>query len=392
MSGSYNILNRILAENTGSAAFFFNGDTGNTIQNSVVRNTAKRPGYDNECVVIGLSANLRVINNDLYGCTDGTQAGDGSLGVGGLVIENNDYWVPSDYYSGSRSCVENAVDLKAGGTASNPVRVIHNRAWGFRPTDTACGGSGDAGGAMIVHCPSCNSGSNFVLFQDNIIVDSTGGIWTPNPQPSNISYIGNLLYQTSYALETTKADKSEIYLNTVISTSRYLGAGTNADVRCNVNIDGGSNAGYGYSGSQIDYNAYYGTVDSGEANQIPLTLRTRSSSTSYSVGDIVRIGSPGACASPTDVECFLFRVEQGGTTDVTQPAYCTSLGCTLVDGNVWLRAIRGPYAFYRKLRTAPELYVVPYARLYGGPNIASGAPEANACPADFAARSGVGFN
>jgi hypothetical protein len=389
-SGSNIIVNRVLIESFGS--WITTDDSSNhVIQNSVIRSFKKGAGRDIGCINLGNVTNVYIVNNEIYNCTDGVVATDGAPSTAGSVIENNDFYVSGSYVSGTKTCVENAVDIKSGGTAANPVRVIHNRAWGFYMTDTSCGGTGSSGAAMAAHCPNCVS-ANYVLFQNNIITGSASGIVTSNPGTQNHSLIGNILYDISnvnepnwqYPMLTSKASNSEMYFNTAIVANRTFAGGPNDDVRCNVFIDSGSTAGTVDAGGQKDYQTYYGTATAGESNvkgnytlnlesgwTLCTTLGCTSTqdTTGYSVGDIVRHSADPKtdCTSATDSDCFLYKV--------------TSVG---VSGQV--QAVRGPYTFYRKLRTRPEQVFIPYARAH------SSAPENHTCPSTTGNRTGIGIN
>ena len=394
-NGSHNILDRSLVENLGS---FFSTEEANqnNIQNSVMRNFKKEAYKDIGCINTGWTTDEYIVNNEFYGCTDGVVATQGSPSIQGSVIENNDFWVPAAYQKDAdHNCVENAVDIKAGGTSSKPVKVIHNRAWGFKATSD-CGGTGDNGSAMLVHCPSCQGGADYVMFQDNIITDSQGGIWTPNAMPHYISYIGNLLYNITsplhsiYALQTNKADAAEMYLNTIVHADRDFLGGSNTDVRCNVFIAAGDTAGSGGTGTQINFNVYYGTAGSGDSSSVQRALNTRANSRNYAVGDIVRLSSTPqtSCTSENSPNCFLYLVTTAGTSATTPPLYCAKLGCTVTDGTVQLHAVRAPYVYRRKLRTVSggELAVIPYAKAD------LRAPEYQGCDPNLGTRPQVGIS
>jgi len=114
----------------------------------------------------------------------------------------------------------------------------------------------------------------------------------------------------------------------------------------------------------------------------------RSNSSSYNIGQILRTDNPENCISPTDSACFLYQVVQGGNSSPGSANYCTTLGCESTDGNVRVKAVRGPYTFKRKLRTVPggELITIPYA------TVDNSAPEARGCPSNFSSRKGIGIN
>jgi len=80
-----------------------------------------------------------------------------------------------------------------------------------------------------------------------------------------------------------------------------------------------------------------------------------------------------------------------GTSASSYGGYTTTLGGTTTDGTMTVRAIRGPYSFYRKLRTEAELVYIPYAKVH------TSASEYNYCTATsmgsaLGSRTGIGIN
>jgi len=158
-----NIIDKMLVENVfanGSNLITLQNDN-NTIQNSVIRKAGPSGGTsDMHCINIGLSTNAYIVNNEIYDCQgDGIQSSPGAELTKGLIIENNDVYLTAAFYSdgsgnhtpsGNYACAENALDLKSGGSSSNPVRVIHNRVWGHRWTDGHCA-DGSGGEEIIFH-------------------------------------------------------------------------------------------------------------------------------------------------------------------------------------------------------------------------------------------------
>ncbi|MEM7378881.1 MAG: hypothetical protein AAF460_15430 [Pseudomonadota bacterium] len=146
------------------------------------------------------------MNNEIRNCVDGIQLvapmsnaqgqpirADGSSDssaplpgdFSGTLIAGNDIYTTPDYYtncagrvtsSGPCGMTENALDIKTGSTsASNPVRVVDNRFWGFRTnsgSDSLSTGSNDPGSAVVVHFGAVKH----VEIARNLIWDSTQGI------------------------------------------------------------------------------------------------------------------------------------------------------------------------------------------------------------------------
>jgi hypothetical protein len=296
-----------------------------TIQNSVLRNTKKTPSKDLACISFGgTSENVHIVGNEIYNC-----AGDGVVvnknsPVPGLVIEANDIYLTSEYHSSNgTACAENGIDLKAAGTSSNPVRVLGNRIWGFRKSNTS------------VHQPEGTS--DYVLIQNNVIMDVPRGVSSPNGGSDHVSIIGNLFYRINstysgteaHAIDLNKFASTEVYYNTIVDPTDFwlrLG-GSDLDVRCNVIINGHDKTGTGGSGVTVMDNAYYNTA----------AYSTQSSS-----GEITR--------------------------------------------NTVAEAMHEPYAFNIKQWTGPEPFTIPNAR----PTLAS--PHYHGCYATPGERSGVGID
>jgi hypothetical protein len=343
----------------------------------------------------------------------------------GLVVENNDLYRDPDLFTncdGSTNgytpknpdspCIaaESIISLKGGsGTSGEMARIIHNRLWNARKTDTSVSSiNGQSGMAVSISTDSDIPASN-VLVQNNIITDSQRGIEFIRPGHQKVSIIGNLLYRIhkfssdrdSVVFPTgSNMTSSEVYLNTTISANEYWGTlnNSNSDWRCNVYIDAGTPDNALGSGSQHDSNVFYGTTSftTGKLNtDMPLT--TRANSKAYALNQIIRTSATPttACVKGTESACFLYKVIQAGMSLNSAPSYCTTLGCIVKDGEMMVQAIRGPYTYRRKLRTVPggEPVTIPYVRPYVDPNnLQSSAPEANDCPSNYAGRLGVGVN
>jgi hypothetical protein len=404
------VLNRVLGEFVNGTLIDAHESPNVTIQNSVLRKTGLSGRDDFHCTTSGPAQNFHLVNNEIYDCQgDGYQLAQSGIDSPGLVIENNDIYLTSAYYSngsgslttsGSYACAENSVDLKQGGTSSSPAQIIHNRMWGHRMTDSSCA-DGSYGEELLFH-QAATTENYYGVIQNNIIFDGTQAITSPNYTPNHWSIVGNVIYSFSgvpsgatRAVDLKHGNSSEIYLNTFVDVAKGnstgwvdLGDGTNHDVKCNVAINAGSVGGSAGSSTEVGSNAFYNATlfaaNNGGAN-VSRSIRTRANSTSYAVGDIVSIGPASACTSATASACFLYRVTTAGVSAGSPPIYCASLGCTTPDGSVTVQAIRGPYAFYRKLQTGPEVFVVPYARAH------TAAPEAYLCPSDFASRNDVGI-
>jgi hypothetical protein len=428
---SNNVINRLYVTN-GSRLVAIAGTaspsttTNNTVQNSVIRDSVRRladaSSNDASCLKVGNGIDNAIVNNEIYHCHESAIQTWGNALADGTKIENNDIYVAEDQFtdcSGNYTptnpnspCAdtEDGVVLKAGGSQAKPYIIIHNRIWNFRHSDNnVCCFSGAPGVAVSLSTNDdrpATDGTKWTLVKDNIIASSQYAIQSPRELSERNSAVGNIIYNineynaswgASSALDTLGHwDNNEVYLNTIVRATKnwaQLSSGNgNLDVRCNAVIDSGPNAGSDTpdAGTQVDYNIFYGTTQfsaNGVNRSIEKALRARANSTFYAVGDIIRVGPVSACTAGSNSECFLYKVTAAGTSSVSSPNYCTTLGCTTTDGGMTVQAIRGPYIYRRKLRTVPggELAVVPYAA------VAPGAPEYGACDPGIGTRQGVGI-
>jgi hypothetical protein len=289
-NSDYNTFNRLLFEGNdltpGNGIFQIRGGNNyNVLQNSVLRNCSMQANLDTNGVRLYHGADYnRIVNNEIYNCTDQVVLVDETNRTRGTVIENNDLYVTSAMYSdgngnkvsnGNYSCSENGVDTKAAWDGADPADatlILHNRFWGFKPGDDACGGSGDpAGSALNVHF-----NGDYVVVQNNIFYSNGNAITFPNAGANNARVIGNLIYNTSSpvagngkAITFSKASNSVIYANTIVNAQTYAVQGGSNKFHCNLIINGGSSSG-SLPDNDRSYNAFYNTTSSGEADSINL--------------------------------------------------------------------------------------------------------------------------
>jgi len=408
------IFNRIYVEGNGrgNAGYYGYSQDNNEgqrysnlwVQNSVFRNGGVT-GPPAEKVAINMEAgdNLYTVNNEVYNWTShATQLGNNDIPTNlNTIVENNDYYVTSDYYSdcaghyttaGPCSTAESLISVKIKATAGNHAKIIHNRLWGTRLTDLNLCCNGEDGNAFTHY-----DNNNFILFQNNIISDAQIGI--NNVAPNN-SYLGNLFYHIQQFAGGTSSrpinvwirggmpdqHDYEVYLNTAIDshggwpTSDH----SNVDIKCNVIIDGGSPSnGTPPSTNIVDSNVFYNSTFytyNGTNSNInkSITLKTAytgcttlgctatENTAGLSVGDIVRTSStPFTSCTSNNKHCYLYKVNTVGASGQIQ-------------------AFRGPYSYWRKLRTAPEQVFIAYARAH------SSAPEVGLCPSRYDSRAGLG--
>jgi hypothetical protein len=357
-----NIIDRVLVQNHHGYQLIgdWNGENDrNVIQNSVLRKAYLDRVFEAECIDTQKSTNMRVVNNEVYDCHKAFSVGSGVVDTRGLVVENNDFYVSTQWYTdcngnfngaGPCSGSEAVMSIKAGGIAGNPALYIHNRIWGGRPGDGNLIGfdsSGNGTGISISASGADNPGlkTDYLLFANNVVMDSQKGItgwWGPD---DNLSIIGNILYNirafngsaVSVGMELNAKRYSEIYLNTIINTDQWIYLGGSAasggsadynDIRCNVVINGGGNSISPGYGTVIDNNAFYNTT--------PYTTA------SGSVKNLVR-------ASAVDAQA-------------------------------------GDYCFYRKLKTGAERVCIPNAKPQ------SSSPHTRACDGNLGTQPGIGIS
>jgi len=424
-SSGFQILNRILVEGTGPGSH--QGGYGQeckkgsgyrdiNVQNSIFRNMGPyAPGR--EVIAIDFkcgSRNQRAVNNEIYDWVShpiqlgkNCKAPCNRIKMQNTVVENNDLYVTKGLHtdcngnytrSGGCAASEAAISTKLTAAAGSTTKMIHNRVWGSRYTDKKICCTGSTGQVIGNY-----DNNEFIEFRNNIVMDTQIGI---NNVADNNSFVGNLFYMirrfypgnSSRAINQFKshdgAKSYEIYLNTFILAGEDNAipalSDNNADVRCNVFIESGpKRSGSPPASSIADHNAFYDTPafsHNGTNTNVEISLADRKNSTKYSAGSIVRWDSITNCKSHKDPGCYLYVTSNAGKTTDSKPKPCTALGCSFSDGSITWKAIRGPYSFYRKLKTKPERVAIPYAQPYFE------SPDASACPSNYAARRGIGVD
>jgi hypothetical protein len=256
-NASNNILDRVLVYGGGDAYwgnidFYDNGGSNNTVQNSVSRSCAITSS-ETYAVHFGGKAenNARIVNSELYDCAKNIMVSEtGTPNVPGLILENNDIYWSSAFYtnctgtftpSGSCAAGEYVINAKQGGSQANPLRIIQNRIWGARIGDSVYGGQGGEAGliATSVGGPGTAqpyTGSDWFLIKNNILMDAQQGIVTTGygtgVRLSNHSIVGNIFYDFrtygasfgTHALMWSLRENNALYLNTVISSKRTAGS------------------------------------------------------------------------------------------------------------------------------------------------------------------------
>jgi hypothetical protein len=174
------------------------------VQNSVIRNAPLARKQDSTGIQIkpdyGPVVGTRIVDNEIYNYGDSiqiTQAADPWVPVDDTLIENNDLYLAADRTRpDGTACAENGIDIKAG-SDSTLTKVVGNRLWGFRFTDTECAGSGSAGHAIVLHIAARN-----IAIERNIVGEAPAGVreklfppgWPPSNISRRVSISGNYFY------------------------------------------------------------------------------------------------------------------------------------------------------------------------------------------------------
>lgn len=414
------IVNRILIEGPGSNDVCQHGtnNLGNnsasayiTVQNSVVRNLLRCTFGSPVGISFEAGTNHRIVNNQVYNWSEHEiQTGNDNIPwMDGTVVENNDVYKDSAIYDQyGNACGGWLISTKArSSTGSSPVQIIHNRMSGARPQSSACG-TPDSGHATGGVSNTNGRTHQYFIWKNNIITDSHGGMAFYNFEPQQESVIGNIFYDIgpkgttpwSYVMSLYSVRAIEIYFNTIIGARKGTGSGIlgewnsgqeHLDIRCNAFLDSDASSSVVPAATSVaDNSVFYSTPPlsfNGTNSNITHTIATRANNSFYNAGTVMRrTPNLSSCTAGDDPNCFLYVAVNTGNAGDSEPAYTVTLGGTFQDGGITWRAIRGPYVYHRKLRTGAVEHVIPYARIH------SGAPEAYACPADYASRRGVGIN
>jgi hypothetical protein len=178
--GDRNTLRRLTVERSGATGVYFFSGTGNVLEDSMIRDPVRRPGWDSWGIYSAANGTVTIRRNTVYGSGFSTSAPGGSS-----VIEDNHFVVPDDYRTdckgnsqpgGPCQCAEFGVALKT--TAGSVIR--RNLISGYRKADPVCGGSGTPGAGISIDacgpderpCPTPN-----VTVDYNLINNSHDGIY-----------------------------------------------------------------------------------------------------------------------------------------------------------------------------------------------------------------------
>lgn len=276
-NSNHNVFDRMLVEyGRGTLVGFGTDSDDNVFQNGVIRDANVVPNDDNMCMNFSGedTQRNRVVRSELYDCTDSIHVSPAGAGNNrGTVIAYNDLYITPDLYTdcngnrdpnGNCSCAENAIDVKAiqgQDSSSEPeknwLKIVGNRMWGFRRTDTACGGTGSSGAIVTVHFDR----ADFILAKRNIIFDGPVGWMFSAPGGDHISLLGNIFWDISRKglIMHRESANVEAYYNTIVDIGNYhsiLGGAPASNVyKCNTAVNGPDST--SSSAAKVDYNAYF---------------------------------------------------------------------------------------------------------------------------------------
>lgn len=287
---SNNVLEQMLVEGGGGGAgqvFFSSSNDHNAIRRSVLRQTRSSPGKDFHCIKVDGSEGVVIEGNEIYDCAGDAIQIDARGAPAGRIADNDLYLTPGMYtdcggrktIGGHCACAENAIDLKGGGqkgsgvSSSGVLQIVNNRMWGFRKTDPLCGGTGDAGNAVVIHYEP----ADYVLFSRNLIAKSDRGVnvaeyskHDPFDGTQYISIRENIFFSISdnvrhpgRALVLKNASRYEVYGNIFVDADQVLVMGGTPgswnEFACNLMVDSGPSVGRWGEESVVSSNAYSGT-------------------------------------------------------------------------------------------------------------------------------------
>ncbi|MCK5797937.1 MAG: right-handed parallel beta-helix repeat-containing protein [Deltaproteobacteria bacterium] len=282
---THNILNRMRIEDMGYGVRMVTGADYNVVQRCLIGNMRIHKGTDATCIENAGDhvRGTKVIQNEIYNCNDGIHLVGpkaGGRSYPDTILAGNQIYLTNTLYSdckGNRSpsgdcaCAENAFDIKVGSKEkAHPVLITENIMWGYRRTDTLCGGSGDVGTLGVAHFDVQN-----LIISKNVFYDSPRGVTIADcglAICSDITFEGN----TFHSMRKNAVDKYSgsalfIYADRVrlennlfvrnTSSVRRLG-GMNGTLLHNVFISNGPGGTIDPT-TNADYNRYYDTPQLG---------------------------------------------------------------------------------------------------------------------------------
>lgn len=281
----HNVLNRILMWEADTSisrhgVMFDDGAHHNWLQNSVIANTQPTPGMDSIAVVVRNAQHNIITKNEIFNIPGDTiQIGPDGTDNKGTIIVNNDLYINPNVFTdgngnyttnGDYACAENAIDIKSHSPnpGSSYLLIENNRMWGFRETDSSCGGTGSGGSHIVLHYGSTDQ----VRIRKNNFWNGLTGIYiSKNDSMVNFDIKHNVFQGlTLSAMKLQQLSSSQIHHNTMVNVSSWMimnqsnqtPVATNNSIYNNVLIDSGlnyPNANY-HSSNSIEANAYYNST------------------------------------------------------------------------------------------------------------------------------------
>jgi hypothetical protein len=183
-SGRHNLLNRMIFErplNRGQSSkanyllFRFDSGAQNTVQHSVFRDAGKKPGVDGYAVYFHKETNSRFLYNEMINLAGGIQ--EGPLSGGNHVAYGNEFYITEEAYTdcngsytptGNCMCSEGQALVLKGAQGPGGFRFEHNIAWGLKPSDRHCAGSGTPGSGINIGSGGRHTGNADIV--NNIVI------------------------------------------------------------------------------------------------------------------------------------------------------------------------------------------------------------------------------
>jgi hypothetical protein len=214
VAGNRNTLRRVTVERAGDTGVYFLSGTGHVLEDSIIRDPARRQGIDSWGIYSSTTGTVTVRRTTVYGSGFSNYAPGGSV-----ILEDNRFVVPEDYRTdcqgridraGPCQCAEMGVALKSG----NAV-ILGNYFEGYRTSDPVCGGSGSPGAGVFVaacadfeSCPTDN-----VRIESNTITNSHFGIYLSKGS-TNVRIYVNHICNSDFAISDGFGAPSWIQGNT----------------------------------------------------------------------------------------------------------------------------------------------------------------------------------
>jgi len=388
-----------------------------TIVNSTIHDSFKPPvGTSGQktrsCIYItpvdgfiGDVSNVRILNNDIWNCTeDGVQAfknqGAAPLyAATPIYIVGNDAWVDTSLYlnaamtaydpNGVLSCSENFLDFKFAGedgstnpmTASNITVIANNQVWGSRSTHTpgttppvngVCNNNDAKVAASFQLHELKNIDTVGILFERNFVFDTEGVMNVGTTGPKYISFIDNLIWDAGNKTNNTgsmRIEKAPVFMratnNTFIqSTGPDFNAGMGFDLDCSLFIATPEHNDFAIGGTTAMQGSVFadsGTAWPGTTNNTVIPITTRTDGATVSLNDYYYSDAGEACDAVNAAGCNIYRATAGGTAGAgtNMDGVCQDV---IVDGGVTWKVTHCALSRYIKQRSNPTLIYVPMAK------------------------------